>query len=65
MARTDYTIPVKIRIETGRYKYGYVKSLTPDERGNLRIMYGKDGKLSSRAAEGVIHEPLGFEPMRK
>ena len=58
--RLGYTIPVKIKLEPGRFKHGYVKTLTPDSRGNVRIMYGS-GRISSRAVETLIHEPAGFD----
>ena len=54
-----YTIPVKIQLEPGRFKHGFVKTLTPDSRGNVRIMY-MSGRISSRSIDGVEHEPQGF-----
>ena len=55
-----YDIPVKVQIEPGRFKHGYVKTLTPNSRGNLRMKYA-GGKISERSADSVIHEPAGFE----
>lgn len=62
--RLGYMIPVKIMIEPGRYRYGFVKSLTPDTHGNVRIMYG-NGRISTRSAESCIHEPQGFKPINQ
>jgi len=55
-----YNIPVKIKISDGRYKSGYVKSLKPDARGNLRICYRGSWRKSSVDAKRAIHEPKGF-----
>lgn len=54
-----YVIPVKIPIEPGRYKYGWVQSLSPNGRGNLKVYYSS-GRISERAVEACIHEPKGF-----
>jgi hypothetical protein len=60
MARSEYTIPVKFRHEeNGRYRYGYAKTLEPDSRGNIRILYAT-GRIGSKQASEVIHEPQGF-----
>jgi len=56
----SYNIPVKVRIELGRYKHGHVKTLEPNARGNLRIKYA-GGRISERSADSVIPEPAGFE----
>lgn len=56
-----YIIPVKVRIDVGRYKYGYVKTLEPNKRGNLTIHYAGSGRISERGADTVIHEPKGFK----
>ena len=55
-----YIIPVKVKLEPGRFKHGHVKTLIPNHRGNLRIKYA-GGRISERAADSVIHEPAGFE----
>jgi len=62
MAASDYTIPVKVALPggPGRYLYGWVRSLTPDARGNIRLRTG-NGNYSTRSADSVIHEPAGFE----
>lgn len=56
----DYDIPVKVRVEQGRYKYGHVKTLVPNARGNVRMKYA-NGKISERSVDSVIPEPRGFE----
>ena len=62
MARSDYVIPVKFQHEEkGRYRYGYAKTLEPDSSGNLRILYAS-GRIGSKRASEVIHEPQGFKP---
>lgn len=61
MNKDEYVIPVKIELEPGRYKHGYVKTLTPNSRGNLRIRYA-GGRISERKADTVIYEPHGFAP---
>lgn len=55
----EYTIPVRIKIEHGRYKYGHVKTLTPNSRGNVRVKYG-GGRIAERSADSVEYEPRGF-----
>ena len=56
----NYVIPVKVQIDTGRYVYGHVKTLTANSRGNCRMRYG-NGKISERSADSIIPEPRGFE----
>lgn len=56
---SKYVIPVKVKLEKGRYKHGYVSTLQPNARGNLRIKYA-GGRISERSADSVIHEPAGF-----
>ena len=60
MCVDEYTIPVKVQIDTGRYVYGHVKTLTANSRGNCRIRY-VNGKISERSADSLEHEPRGFE----
>ena len=50
---SDYKIPVMMRLEKGRYKKAWAKSLTPDRRGNIRVRY-ESGSFSSWAAEKTI-----------
>lgn len=55
-----YVIPVKIRKEPGRYYFGWVKTLVPNSRGNLKVYYAGNCRISERDAESCIHEPKGF-----
>lgn len=64
MARSDYKIPVKIQLEPGRYKHGYVKELPKSDEEAVHIMYA-NGRISSRAGASIIHEPKGFNPIKQ
>jgi len=59
MSKSEYNIPVQFQLEKGRYKPGYVKSLKPDKKGQVRVMY-TSGDLSSRSLESLIAVPQGF-----
>ena len=59
MAKQDYTVPVKIRLEKGRYRHGYLKKLPCNKEEKVSIMYA-GGRISSRSAESIIHVPEGF-----
>lgn len=60
-AERGFSIPVKRRLETGRYQKGWAKSLTP-VNGKVLICFDS-GKRSAWSADVTIHEPLGFEPI--
>ena len=61
MAREDYNIPVKIRLELGRYRHGYVKQLPKSDDEKIRVLHAS-GRIISRVGKSIIHEPAGFEP---
>jgi len=54
-----YVIPVKRRLEPGRYAFGYAKSLEPDSRGQIKVRT-PGFKTTSWLGTSVIHEPKGF-----
>jgi len=54
-----YVIPVKRRLEPGRYAFGYATSLEPDSRGQIKVRT-PDLKITSWLGTSVIHEPKGF-----
>jgi len=60
MAKADYTVPVKIPFDKGRYRHGHVKKLPANKDEIVSIMYA-DGKISSRSAAPMIHVPQGFK----
>jgi len=55
-----FTIPVKRRIEQGRYVAAYAKTLEPDRNGQIQVCY-PEGKRSSWNQKSCIHEPQGFK----
>jgi len=59
MANPDYTVPVKIRLEKGRYRHGYLKKLSCNKGEKVSIMYA-GGLISSCSAASIIHVPEGF-----
>jgi len=60
MARSDYTIPVKILLEKGRYRHGYVKKLPDTDDEMIRVLHAS-GRITTRIGRSIIHEPRGFE----
>jgi len=63
MARSNYIIPVKIRLEPGRYRHGYVKRLPATDDEKVRVLHAS-GRITSRLGGSIIHEPGGFEPRK-
>ncbi len=63
-AELGYTIPVKRRLEPGRYVFGYAKSLTPDKNGQIKVRTS-DLQSTSWLGTSVIHVPEGFEIILK
>lgn len=55
-----YIIPVKRRLEPGRYAFGYAKSLEPDSRGQIKVRTS-DLKISSWLGTSTILVLQGFE----
>ena len=55
-----FTIPVKKRIEAGRYRKAWAKSLEPNSNNQIAVCYDS-GRRSTWNAESTIHEPAGFE----
>lgn len=60
MINAQYKIPVKIRLEPGRYRHGHVKKLPSSKGEKVSIRYA-DGRISSRNGDSIIHEPQGFK----
>lgn len=60
MARSDYTIPVKVALGEGRYKFGYIRPQGPGSGGSVRILY-MPGRFSSVLASKALPEPRGFD----
>jgi len=60
MARSDYIIPVKIRLEQGRFRHGYVKKLPATDDEMIRVLHAS-GRITTRIGRSIIHEPMGFE----
>lgn len=50
-----YTTMVLMRLEPGRYKKAYAKSLTPDKNGNIKVRYDS-GRTSSWSAKNTLTE---------
>lgn len=59
MSKTNYTIPVKIRLEKGRYRHGYVRKLPSRKGEKVSIKYA-DERISICSGDTIIHEPQGF-----
>ena len=58
-AELGYSIPVMRKMETGRYAFGYAKSLTP-VKGQIKVRTS-DLQSTSWLATSVIEVPEGFE----
>jgi len=58
-AKLGYTIPVKRRLEKGKYAFAWAKSLTPDKRGQIKVRTS-DLRSTSWLGTSVIHVPEGF-----
>lgn len=54
-----YIIPVKRRIENGKFAKAYARSLISDKYGNIRVRFD-DGSFSMWSKDSTIHEPLNF-----
>jgi len=59
-----YNIPVKRRLEPGKYAIAYAKTLTPAQDGKIKVCM-PSGKLSRWDEKVTIHEPQGFKPINK
>jgi len=55
-----YIIPVKRRLEPGKYVFGYARSLEPDNRGQIKVRTSTM-ETTSWLGTSVIHVPEGFE----
>jgi hypothetical protein len=51
----SYNIVVLMRLEPGRYKKAFAKSLIPDKNGNIRVRYAS-GKFSSWSIDNTLTE---------